>query len=276
MSGENIILTGIPRSGTTMCCVLLNTAKNVVALNEPIEPEQFQNSESSIKNIENKFINFRNQLFDSGYAPSRNINGIISDNIFSNDEKRQMIAKRSDVFFGKQIKKDFSLIIKHNAEFTQLIEYLKPKYPVYAIIRNPVNIIKSWLTVQIAAAKGNISKSERLSPNLYNQLIKQDNLFNRQLFILSWYFEQYYKFNIPTITYEDIVQSQGKSLELIINTTIQENEIISNLKQYNKFQINSDLLKWYEYLQKNNGSWNNYYSNTEISNEINKMMSNGK
>lgn len=275
MSDNNIILTGIPRSGTTMCCVLFNTAKNVVALNEPIGPDQFQDSETSIKNIEKNFNNFRTQLIDSGYAPSRNINGIISDNIYSNDEKRQMIAKRSDVFFGKQIKNDFQLIIKHNAEFTQIIEYLKLKYPVYAIIRNPVNIIKSWLTVQIAAAKGNISKSERLSPNLHNQLIKQGNLFSRQLFILSWYYEQYYKFKIPTITYEDTIKSKGKALESIVNAPIQENRIISKSKQYNNFHNNSDLLIWFEYLQNNSGTWNHYYSNAEVNNEINKTLTNG-
>ncbi len=38
MQHNNIILTGIPRSGTTLICYLLNKIPNTVALHEPMGP----------------------------------------------------------------------------------------------------------------------------------------------------------------------------------------------------------------------------------------------
>ena len=37
IGNNDVILTGIPRSGTTLACFLLNTLSDVVALNEPLE-----------------------------------------------------------------------------------------------------------------------------------------------------------------------------------------------------------------------------------------------
>ena len=34
------LITGVPRSGTTLCCNLLNQCDNVVALHEPIDPQK--------------------------------------------------------------------------------------------------------------------------------------------------------------------------------------------------------------------------------------------
>jgi len=36
MNNSNIILTGLPRSGTTLTCHLLNKVNNTVALHEPM------------------------------------------------------------------------------------------------------------------------------------------------------------------------------------------------------------------------------------------------
>ena len=36
MSGRNLLLTGVPRSGTTLCCHLLGQASDTVALFEPM------------------------------------------------------------------------------------------------------------------------------------------------------------------------------------------------------------------------------------------------
>ena len=38
---RNVVLTGLPRSGTTLACHLLNKLPNTVALLEPIEPGRF-------------------------------------------------------------------------------------------------------------------------------------------------------------------------------------------------------------------------------------------
>ena len=37
MSGRQLALTGVPRSGTTLCCRLLGMARGTVALVEPMD-----------------------------------------------------------------------------------------------------------------------------------------------------------------------------------------------------------------------------------------------
>jgi hypothetical protein len=46
LNQTNIVSTGLPRSGTTLTCHLLNKLPNTVALHEPIAPGQFVDLES--------------------------------------------------------------------------------------------------------------------------------------------------------------------------------------------------------------------------------------
>lgn len=42
MNDNDIILTGVPRSGTTLACLLLSKLPDVVALNEPMRTARFR------------------------------------------------------------------------------------------------------------------------------------------------------------------------------------------------------------------------------------------
>ena len=39
MNGPNVLITGIPRGGTTLACELLNDVPDTVALDEPMRPK---------------------------------------------------------------------------------------------------------------------------------------------------------------------------------------------------------------------------------------------
>lgn len=82
---DNILITGVPRSGTTLTCHLLDKLPNTIALHEPISMLKVMKKNKG-KDFVNKMDNFieevRKQILTKGEAPSKVINGKIPDNPF--------------------------------------------------------------------------------------------------------------------------------------------------------------------------------------------------
>lgn len=263
--GTDILLTGIPRSGTTLACRLLNHAENVIALNEPIEPTNFMSRENAHKRIKSAIHEFRLMLYNTGMAPSKHKDGVFVDNNFSQEPgTRKRIVVRSPLSFGEPRRKPFTLVLKHNAEFTQLLPELMNEFSVFAIVRNPLAVIISWRTVEIPVSKGRISKSQWLSPEFHQMLLQKKDLLDRQLFILDWYFRQFKA--LPTshvIRYEEMINTGGKILCKIADNNL---PFDPNLKDMHRLppgglpEANILLDK----LMKYQGSWLDDYSETDI------------
>ncbi len=84
MNENNVILTGIPRSGTTLVCYLLNQLPNTIALHEPYNPfyaaaEGTPRSRLA-EDIEQFFVTTRDSLLTTGTARSKHFKGKIPDN----------------------------------------------------------------------------------------------------------------------------------------------------------------------------------------------------
>ena len=85
MEQENIILTGIPRSGTTLTCHLLNKLPQTVALHEPMNVSQFSKLESHkaiCQEIKKFFQEARASISSKNEVLSKNILGAVPDNTF--------------------------------------------------------------------------------------------------------------------------------------------------------------------------------------------------
>src|SRR5947199_3899761 len=82
-SQRNVLITGIPRSGTTLVCSLLNKVPDVVALHEPMDVWDFagaRDAASLASIIENFCAQSRRSLREDGFAISKHIGGEIRDN----------------------------------------------------------------------------------------------------------------------------------------------------------------------------------------------------
>ena len=83
MEQQNIILTGIPRSGTTLTCHLLNKLPQTVALHEPMNVSQFSKLESRdviCQEISQFFQEARASISSRKEVLSKNISGVVPDN----------------------------------------------------------------------------------------------------------------------------------------------------------------------------------------------------
>ena len=128
MRGHDILLTGLPRSGTTLVCNLLNMLSDTIALAEPMDVGIFGKlpTRAAILDVIEQFAaQQRASLLTRNVAVSRHVEGTVQDNLFAPtrgpDGLRHFHAVRGAVHFDKPLKSDFNLIIKHPAAFTALL-----------------------------------------------------------------------------------------------------------------------------------------------------------
>ena len=65
-NGPNILITGVPRSGTTLTCYLLHQLPNVIALNEAIRVGQLRTIPKAYQGIQQFLSNSRDSLYYDG------------------------------------------------------------------------------------------------------------------------------------------------------------------------------------------------------------------
>lgn len=269
---ENIILAGIPRSGSTLACHLLNKANDTVALHEPIEPHLVpdSNDQKTIDYIKSFFEQQRNSILESAVATSKSVKGRVPDNhIGSFDKqngKRSFLLDGNQISINKPLSRNFKLVIKQPGLFSALLQILLPSFPCYATIRNPLAVLQSWNSVDMAVANGHAPAAEQRDENLKAMLENETDIIARQLKLLSWFFEQYYTL-LPDdhiIRYEDVVNSGGKSLKHISQTAATLNE---KLRTKNDNPMYDSSLKhiMQEHLLDSDGFYWKFYSRDECS-----------
>lgn len=221
---RDVILTGMPRAGTTLICYLLNKLPDTVALHEPMDVKKLaklRNDAAILSVIHEFFSQTRKKILASGYAPSKNSNGAVPDNPYRNEYSeiglRRGRAPLGEIRIEKPLAADFLLGIKHPAAFTALLPVLKYEYPCYAVVRNPLAVLASWNSVKMPAREGHAPTAERLDRSLAQALAKISNRYDRQVLLLSWYFGQYRKHlsREQVIYYEDIIATGGACLAAI-------------------------------------------------------------
>ena len=240
-SKEPILLSGVPRSGTTLCCHLLNRFENTVALHEPIEPGLFsENKPNALQTIREFSRQCRRQALEIGSVPTKQRDGKIPDNPVSNsDGKRLESVFVDDVSLDKPLEDDFLLVIKHNALFTALLAELRQEFQVFALVRNPLPVLASWRSVELPVGDGRLPMGELLCPELSRTLAEEADLLTRQLLILEWFFDAYRELDSSELlTYEELVETNAGNLRRI--TPYPPSEELTVDAQYKNSQLSSE------------------------------------
>lgn len=266
MMGKDLILTGPPRSGTTLACHLLNKLPNVVALHEPMNLSHFPNKEQGIISIEAFFREMRSSLLNEGRALSKVSSEGIPDNPFPQTEggPRESIVSKEWVTFDKTLDNNFTLVIKHNAHFTYLLPQLAGRYECAAIIRNPVSVIASWNTIQAPVAKGLVHVLRTLDPGLYAELESIPDILDRQVRLLDSLFSCYrHESRVRIIRYEDMVASGGRSLAAIVPEARSLEEPLGSRNRSRLYEAQL-IGQIKERLLGHGGAYLDYYSEVQI------------
>jgi hypothetical protein len=224
MSGQDILITGTPRSGTTLTCHLLNKVPDTLALHEPMRAKQLaevDDSAARVAMVARFCAEQRRMALVEGRVISKNVDGRVPDNPVGTEMTsaglRKSVVSKGYIPVTKPLSEDFALVIKHNSGFAAILGALVERFPVYAVIRNPLATLGSWSTVSFQAHDGRAPAGERLSPDLLQRLEGINSVLDRQIALLDWFHERFLRY-LPAdriIKYEDIVSSGGKRLAVV-------------------------------------------------------------
>lgn len=219
LTASDIVLTGIPRGGTTLACRLLGEAADTLALFEPMPVDLLPTApDAAVAEVARYFGQVRQRALTRGLAPSKHRGGRVPDNPYGEragrDEARPWLVEQGEIEVGKPLSPDFRLVIKHNAAFSALLPALGNRFAVLGIVRNPLAVLASWHSVDLPVSHGRLPAGERLDPALAAALAAQPDCLRRQILILDWFFARLTRWVPPAalLRYEDVVATGGACL----------------------------------------------------------------
>ena len=226
--GNDIVLAGLPRSGSTLTCHLINKLPDAVALNEPMSTRRFKDlpDNAAICDAISQFlVSMRGSLETSGTALSKHIDGLVPDNPvvqkITGDGLRQGEAILGEISFRKDLPENFTLVVKHPSTFAALLPDLAKRFTTFATIRNPVAVLSSWNSVSMPIRDGRAPKGENMVPELHARLNALPDRLDRQVHLLRWFFERFSALPAErVIRYEDIIASSGTCLRVLSESAV--------------------------------------------------------
>ncbi|MBD1389795.1 sulfotransferase [Neiella sp. HB171785] len=276
MASSKLLLTGIPRSGTTLSCKLLNERSDVVALHEPINPQLIATDASAQQAVDyiRSRIDFFDQSIVSGTPFSHGDKGGLGvDNPVGQtvrDGVRAVRSVRGEIQLPARPSKSFSLVVKQNALFTALLPQLLKHYQVVTIVRNPIDVLLSWMTVDLPVNTGHIPAGERFAPELASELAAESDVLQRQLIIYQWFSEQFATHDVPTVRYEDLIETSGTALDRALGLRVIERASLAPPPRKYPAEVVGRLVAVKQQLFKSLPNAN--YSQVEIENALNQAQ----
>ena len=299
MSGRDIVLTGLPRSGTTLACELLNTVADTVALDEPMDTgpwlgrpafassprlsrwargrrKQVQRGEEITVGadtfadlIQRFYDESRASLLSGKGALSKTVGGKVSGRKFGDERSASGFRKAEADIQRLQVTKplddDFTLVVKHNTRFAAMLPVLVTRFPAFAIVRNPLAMLASWQTVELPIRHGRGAMAVRVDADLRTRLDALSDVVDRQFVLLEWYFARY-RDNLDrshVIRYEDLIATGGAALQTI---TPHAATLHEPLEGRNRAEIYDHTLmtRLGERLLDTDGAWWDHYTRDDV------------
>jgi hypothetical protein len=270
---RNVLITGTPRSGTTLLCALLNKLPDTVALHEPMNVWEFPNcpDRSAVADVIDQFCDqTRTSLHEKGFAMSKHVGGEIPDNVAANKVNQKGTRLRQTehgpVFIDKALSPNFTLAIKHPVAFSALLETLTHRFDCFAIIRNPLATLASWNSLAwLNVGKGHAPIGEKLDMDFARALSREQDQIERQLLILEWFYDRFRRFlpNQAIIKYEDLVASSGRELARFFPAAAELAENLSS-KNVNKFYDRDVMIRLGQRLLQRPGVIWDFYSKRDV------------
>jgi len=216
---RDVIITGIPRSGTTLLTAMMDSAPDTVALNEPKwqydwarENREHSPPEDFAKWLAGDFIVSRHKLLKGIALPERRAEdgSAVTNYYHVNPQTGAMEDTFKTVPFTRPgLTPDFRLAMKHNGLYfgalQQIIE--TGMFDIYVIVRHPVHVIASWNRAPIPLSRGKMpgaiiywdqmNSLTRSPVDLLEKQVKMYDLLCKRI--------HYFRDHVTVVQYEELV-----------------------------------------------------------------------
>lgn len=226
---KNILITGIPRSGTSLVSSLVAKNCDSVVFSEPDWLKDIRLQSNHCKdfasNLSSMISTLRSNIINGRSLKLKYNNNTLSipSNYYLRNNADDLIIdkKETEVVFDKCYANN-PFYIKSNAQFTSCLKELiqTDKFKIFCIIRNPVSCIMSWRSLNIPVSHGRMKIAEKYSHTFRDKTKNLQNLMQKQVAIVDWHYQIYSKYaeHINIIKYEELVSSTRTIIEQIINS----------------------------------------------------------
>lgn len=238
MAGLDIIITGIPRSGTSYLCGLLNKVKNNVVINEPESMSGLLSGESEPHAAANYYQSVRKAVLAGDMIKNKMIAGkIIEDTAFS---------ENLEMYHPKVYNDNFSICTKNTLGYLSRLEKfpaVMPDSPIFACIRNPIDTLASWkstfdhLKQAVLASDFLIGSVDDIYLSQWQKaqlkIIAEEASIPRRRALIWAYLAEWIWINreiLTIIDYNDVVLSPHQVLKKIVEKTGNRFELIEPVK----------------------------------------------
>lgn len=264
------LLTGIPRSGTSLACRLAGELPDVVALSEPMPRSAFAGltePSEACSRVQGFTVDMRRSVGQERRAPSLHMGGRLDDNVVGDDAEaglRRRRAQHGEIPIDKPLTDRFALLIKHNALFAALLPQLAKSFACVALVRNPLVALASWQTVDLPVNRGRIPAGEQFDGGLRDALDRTVDVLARQTVILNWFFAQYAD-NLPAeriVRYEDLVASGGGALFRVLGRFGAPSQPLASRNAHAVYR-QADIDGLLTALVDADGAWTRFYSRAD-------------
>ena len=137
----DLIITGIPRSGTSFLCNLLHRIENCVVINEPTEIFEPLINQSVPWGIATFYKDIRRDILDGKPIKNKLLEGKVVEDTLIKDEITTYIPKVTTPDFILATKNTLTYLARLNA-----IQRAMPHARFVTCVRNPIDTIASWKT----------------------------------------------------------------------------------------------------------------------------------
>ena len=205
---RNLIVTGIPRSGTSLFSTLLNEIPNVYCMNEILY---------NLSNLPMDMAVIRRSLINGQAVPNKYKDGKLATNTGTEKSQIEILPKVIDKLFDDDcvVGSNVNLPYLNNIQFLLML-----KYKIIAIVRDPIYTIASWQTENCKEMQIHNLMGEDLYQMFWHIPITAETNTERQAQVWNHYAGVIWKLvdegmKMNYFTYEDIMEQADVILETV-------------------------------------------------------------
>jgi hypothetical protein len=226
----DLIITGIPRSGTTLATAIIDQVPDAFCLSEPETQialmEGAETAEEFVTRLGAEFDAVRRQLLAGGTVLDRRADtGKAITNYFGrpNADGRRGVSYAIVPVSRPGLSREFLLGIKHNALYIAVLpEIVKhSRWRIIAVVREPLAVLMSWRSLDLPISQGQLPAAERFWPEMAKLTRAGMDLTEKQIRMCDLLCRRFVALarDITVVPYERFVTDPGALLSACgINT----------------------------------------------------------
>jgi hypothetical protein len=227
---RNILITGIPRAGTTLAASRLDAEPDSICLNEPEwhRPHPSLSAGQFAQAIAKDMHDLRRKILEKEpIIDRRHADGTAPTNYYGPGME---IVNYPLVREG--LTPEFTLGIKHNGPYLSVLPELVAlkELEIFAVIRHPLPVIRSWRRLKLPVSEGRLPNAVAYWPEMKNICATRIDLLEKQVHMLDAMFARIDSQNehIIILRYEEF---SGRELQRSDALTPEDAEITKIIRR---------------------------------------------